>query len=84
MSSVPVPESPTYRPWVMVHFDPLPSTVAVPLELLRPPTEFPELDIWPPFWIFSVPVPRYPTYRAPEVVHFAPAPFTVTVPLELL
>jgi len=82
MVRVPVPELPTYNTLELVHVDPAPVTVAVPVETAVLPI-YPAVFVTVPLFVMlKEPVPELPTYSSAEFVHVDPAPVTVAVPVE--
>jgi hypothetical protein len=60
MFNVPLPEEPTVRPPLLVHVEPTPSTVAVPVEVALLPKQAPaEMMARPPLTV-TLPTPVFP------------------------
>ena len=79
--SVPEPLSPTVRAALLVHLEPLPLTVTVPVEPELTPRKPCVLFTCPPDSIESEPVPELPIVSEP-VLHVEFVPVTVTEPDE--
>ena len=75
---------PTVRVLEFVQVDPVPVTVAVPVEPSAEP-RVPVVSVTVPLVeMVSAPAPELPTVIAPEFVHFDPEPVTVAVPVPLV
>ena len=84
IASVPVPKLPILSPLLgpLIHAEPGPVTVTVPVEPTDSPTEPPPLFTVPPFWIVRVPMPWPPATMLPATDQLEPGSVTVTAPVE--